>query len=175
MLSEFFLPGGIMHGWRWWDLGLLSMKKRSLTAVFNHLTGGYAGAAQWTARGSRHKAQQRKLSRKFHNRPVPTEERSSDAKDRVTRVMLFIHAHEVSRSNRGTPNAVLHKVLIPFRHSDATWFDQSLLNTHTTVLQSNYNCMASSSTCFFLDPAVPGVGLATVTMMPDDGRVSGRC
>lgn len=32
------------------DLGLLSTKKRSLTAVFNHLTGGPAGLwGQWGA------------------------------------------------------------------------------------------------------------------------------
>lgn len=35
------------------DLGLLSTKKRSLTAVFNHLTGGPAGLwGQWGAAGT---------------------------------------------------------------------------------------------------------------------------
>ena len=30
----------------------------------------------------------------------------------------IIHTHEVSHPNRGTLNAVLHMVLVPFRHSD---------------------------------------------------------
>jgi len=65
------------------------MKKRSLTAVFNYLMGGRAGAAQRAVRGSRHRLQQQKLSRKPHNWPVPIKERGSDAEDGVTRVMLL--------------------------------------------------------------------------------------
>lgn len=65
------------------------MKKRCLTAVSNYLTGGYAGAVQLTVRGSRHRLQQGKLSRKFHNQPMTTKERGLGAKDKLTRVTLL--------------------------------------------------------------------------------------
>jgi len=35
---------------------------------------------------------------------------------------MLTHAHEVSQTNWGTPNVVLHRVLLPLKHSDIEWF-----------------------------------------------------
>ena len=79
---------------------------------------------------------------------------------------FFIHAHEVSHANWGTPNVVLHEVLIPFSSIQA---QRDLTKRYLT--RTYYYFAKQPSFCgitihlFFLDLNDPGVGLATGTYL----------